>query len=413
MAGDADKATATRVLKTLRGAGYTAYFAGGCVRDMLRGARCRDYDIATDAAPQEVRRLFRRTLMVGEQFGVVVVLERDRRGRRRSVEVATFRSDLSYSDGRHPDGVTFASPEEDARRRDFTINGMFYDPVTQEVIDYVGGRSDLEKGVIRTIGSPAKRFGEDYLRMLRAVRFSSRLGFRIDPATARAITAHAPKIAAVSGERIFEELRMILAARNRAAGLARLRQYALARPILPELFDPDTLWNAGVERVDMLPRNSRAETVFGALFLELPAAALRGIARRWGTANRWRDTMIFYARNRDTWREAADMVLCDFKRLVGVEHRQELFTLWKIREKNQTGSTTRTRRAVCRADALDPAAIRPQPLVTGDDLIAMGMNEGKKLGSVLRELYDAQLNETLKSRKAAMEKAKTMIRDSR
>ncbi len=413
MAGNADKATATRVLKTLRAAGYTAYFAGGCVRDMLRGARSRDYDIATDAAPQEVRRLFRRTLMVGEQFGVVVVLEHDRRSKRRSVEVATFRSDLSYSDGRRPDGVTFASPEEDARRRDFTINGMFYDPETQEVIDYVGGRADLEKGVIRTIGRPEKRFGEDYLRMLRAVRFSSRLGFRIDPATARAITAHAPKIAAISGERIFEELRMILAAKNRAAGLARLQQFSLARPILPELFDPDALWTAGVERVGMLPRNSRAETVFGALLLELSTAALRGIARRWGAANRWRDTMIFYARNRDTWREAADRPLCDFKRLVGVENRRELFTLWKIREKKQTGSTTRTRRVIRRADALDPAAIRPRPLVTGDDLKSLGLTEGKKLGRILRELYDAQLNETLKSRKAALKKAKTMIRDSR
>ncbi|HOF19074.1 MAG TPA: CCA tRNA nucleotidyltransferase, partial [Phycisphaerae bacterium] len=164
MARPADKATATWVVRRLREAGFQALFAGGCVRDMLLGIRCNDYDVATDAVPDQVRALFGRVLLVGAKFGVAMVLHRGRK-----VEVTTFRSDLSYSDGRRPDGVRFSTPEEDARRRDFTINGMFYDPLDGRVIDFVGGRDDLRRRVLRTIGRADERFAEDYLRMLRAV----------------------------------------------------------------------------------------------------------------------------------------------------------------------------------------------------------------------------------------------------
>ncbi|MDP7289483.1 MAG: CCA tRNA nucleotidyltransferase, partial [Phycisphaerae bacterium] len=169
------------MLNRLRQAGHEALLAGGCVRDMLLGRPCADYDIATSAAPDEVRGLFRRVLMIGAKFGVVMVIHDNRQ-----IEVATFRSDLSYSDGRRPDGVRFTTARQDAERRDFTINGMFYDPLANEVLDYVGGQEDLKQKIIRTIGSPDRRFAEDYLRMIRAVRFAVRLDFAIDEDTARA-----------------------------------------------------------------------------------------------------------------------------------------------------------------------------------------------------------------------------------
>src|SRR5262249_48658109 len=169
---------ARKVAAELREAGHIAYFAGGCVRDMVRGLTPKDYDIATDARPDIVQRLFPRTYAVGAHFGVIIVMESDFQ-----FEVATFRSDEAYIDGRHPTAVHFSSPEEDARRRDFTINGMFYDPVAEEVIDFVGGRADIAAKLVRAIGEPAQRFAEDRLRMLRAVRFATVLDYQIDAKT--------------------------------------------------------------------------------------------------------------------------------------------------------------------------------------------------------------------------------------
>src|SRR3982750_65258 len=181
--------TAREIVHKLRAAGHVAYYAGGCVRDLLRGEVPKDIDIATDARPDVVQKLFPRTYAVGAHFGVIVVLENGLQ-----FEVATFRSDGAYIDGRHPVEVHFASAEEDAARRDFTINGMFFDPEKEEVIDFVDGRADLERGVIRAIGDPAQRFAEDRLRMLRAVRFATVLGFEIDAATWEAIVATAVSI---------------------------------------------------------------------------------------------------------------------------------------------------------------------------------------------------------------------------
>ncbi len=179
-----NKQAAIEVIQELQRHGYQALLAGGCVRDMLLGRPAKDYDVATDARPDDVMRLFYRTLKVGAKFGVVIVLTRGRQ-----VEVATFRSEAGYEDGRHPTRVDFTSVAEDASRRDFTINGMFYDPLKEQVIDYVGGQADLRNRIIRTIGDPDERFGEDYLRMLRAIRFSTQLGFEIEPHTYSASAA--------------------------------------------------------------------------------------------------------------------------------------------------------------------------------------------------------------------------------
>src|SRR3954466_15243157 len=222
--------TAREIVRKLRAAGHVAYFAGGCVRDLLRGEVPKDFDIATDARPETVQKIFPRTYAVGAHFGVIVVLENDFQ-----FEVATFRSDGVYLDGRRPVEVHFASAEQDAARRDFTINGMFFDPEKEEVIDFVGGRADLERKLIRAIGDPAQRFAEDRLRMLRAIRFAAVLGFEIDPATWDAVRASAESIKEISAERIREELVRIFHSPNRARGWDLLDASGLMAAVLPEL----------------------------------------------------------------------------------------------------------------------------------------------------------------------------------
>src|SRR5881397_61630 len=204
---------AREVAARLRESGHTAYFAGGCVRDMVRGLTPKDYDIVTDARPEAVQRLFPQTVAVGAHFGVILVLENGFQ-----FEVATFRSDEAYIDGRHPSAVHFSSPEEDAKRRDFTINGMFYDPVAEEVIDFVGGRADIAAKVVRAIGDAAQRFAEDRLRMLRAVRFATVLDYKIDSQTWDALVANAASVNKISAERIREELARIFLSPNRMRG---------------------------------------------------------------------------------------------------------------------------------------------------------------------------------------------------
>src|SRR5216110_3760527 len=222
--------TAREIAARLRENGHMAYFAGGCVRDMVRGLTPKDYDIATDARPEAVQKLFPRTYAVGAHFGVIIVLENGFQ-----FEVATFRSDEGYIDGRHPSAVRFSSPEEDAKRRDFTINGMFYDPVAEKVIDFVGGRSDVAAKLVRAIGDPAQRFAEDRLRMLRAVRFATTLDYQIDPTTWDALIANAASINQISAERIRDELVRIFLSLNRVRGWDLLDSSGLMRAILPEL----------------------------------------------------------------------------------------------------------------------------------------------------------------------------------
>src|SRR5208283_703841 len=237
---------ATSIVHTLRQRGFQAYLVGGCVRDLLLGREPKDYDVATDATPKQVMGIFPETYAVGAEFGVVLVpvAERDvasnvstqSSSKFHAVEVATFRSDIGYSDGRHPDEVRFSGdPREDVARRDFTINGMLLDPVSGEVLDFVGGRKDLEAGIIRTIGDPDRRFGEDKLRMLRAVRFAARFEYAIDPATFAAMRRLAGEIQVVSRERVRDELtRMLTEGHGRRAFLL-LDESGLLKHVLPEI----------------------------------------------------------------------------------------------------------------------------------------------------------------------------------
>src|SRR4051812_24847477 len=206
-----DRDDALAVVRRLREAGHVAYFAGGCVRDELLGLHPKDYDAATDAPPPRVRELFQNTQAVGAAFGVILVHHR-----RSVIEVATFRADLEYRDGRRPEGVRFTTAEEDARRRDFTINGLFLDPVEARVIDFVGGREDLKGRLLRAIGNPDDRFAEDHLRLLRAIRFAARFDLRVEHATDEAIARHAPHLVRISPERVADELRLMLTATTRA-----------------------------------------------------------------------------------------------------------------------------------------------------------------------------------------------------
>jgi len=400
MAKPADRSTALWVLRRLRRAGHQALFAGGCVRDMLLDRPCADYDVATDATPEQVAALFERVLLIGAQFGVAMVL---RKGR--SVEVATFRTDLPTSDGRRPDGVRFVSARQDALRRDFTINGMFYDPLAEKVIDYVGGREDLGRGVIRTIGPPEQRFAEDYLRMLRAVRFAVRLGFRIDPATADAIRTQAPSISAVSGERICDELTRMLSQATAGKAMRLLGDLGLAQEVLGELVADEGLWARAVARVEAVAGRQDVVLALAALLGELSGGAIRALIRRWGASNRRRDALCFLARGLDLWRTAAEMPLCGFKRLMANENFPRLIALWEVRERSATGAAALSRKARERADGIDVDAVCPPALVTGDDLRAMGMEPGPRLGQVLRALYDAQLDETISTRAEALARA--------
>lgn len=272
-----------QICTTLKGAGHQSLLVGGAVRDILMGRAPKDFDLVTDATPTEVEKLFKKTISVGKQFGVIVVVEDGR-----PYEVATFRSEHGYSDARHPDTVAWTTPEHDAERRDFTINALFYDPLTNKVTDYVDGRADLEAKLVRFIGDPAARIEEDHLRLLRAVRLKNELGFEYDPNTWQAIVEHAPEIASVSAERIRDELNKMLLAPHRVEALEDLDKLGLLKVILPEL---EALHGINQEwkfhgkgdvlthtllAVKVLPQDIKLEVVWGTLLHDIGKPATKG-----------------------------------------------------------------------------------------------------------------------------------------
>lgn len=407
MAHGATKELTVGVIRTLRRAGHQALLAGGCVRDMLLGHRPADYDVATSATPQQVKALFRHVLMVGAKFGVAIVIFD-----KHKVEVATFRSDVSYSDGRRPDAVHFSDARQDALRRDFTINGMFFDPVAGETVDYVGGQADLKAGIIRAIGRPEHRFDEDYLRMLRAVRFAARLGFEIEPATAAAIRSHAGRITQISGERIREELEKMLARKSSPSALAQLHELGLMGHILPELFEggaTNRLWPLAFSRLELSSTYGDCELNLAALLCDLNRHQLDDITRRWGASNRLRDDLIWLAAHVGQWQTMATAELADLKRLMAGRRFDHLRILWKLDEQLRTGRQTHSRHIAARIKKIRPDQIAPEPFVTGADLKDLGLSEGPRLGKILAALYRAQLNEDFPDRRAALAAARELI----
>ncbi len=427
---------AEAVIGRLREAGHQALLAGGCVRDRLLGRTPKDYDVATGARPEEVLALYPRALTVGAAFGVVIVTEGGAQ-----VEVATFRAESGYADARHPDAVTFTDAAHDARRRDFTVNGMFLDPATGEVLDFVGGHADLAARVIRAIGEARDRFAEDHLRMLRAVRFAAELGFALDSATAAAVGALAPKIASVSGERVRDELARILTAPpdGRRRGLELASDLGLLAVLLPEVEalkgveqGPTVHPEGDVFKHTLLCVQALREPTFelalGALLHDLGKPETRqwrgpkltfyrhqhlgerlarGICRRLRLSTLQTRHVAWLVRQHMLLMHAGEMREAKLKRLFAKDGFLDLAELYRADCLASGGTDADYQAVMARYRALGKTALRPEPLITGSDLIALGLEPGPRFGPILDAVYDAQLE----GRAATRDEALALARD--
>ena len=376
-----------------------------CVRDMLLGRLHEDIDVATSATPETIISLFTRTRKVGVQFGVVLVSQGPW-----WIETATFRTDLEYTDGRRPTGVVFTTAEEDAKRRDFTINGLFYDPIDKRVIDYVAGQRDLEARVVRAIGDPAARFGEDHLRMLRAVRFATRLGFTIDPATAAAVTRHAAQIARISPERIREELEKMLEAPSRADSIARIAGLGLLQYLWPgaEQCSPDRLRRA-VGVLSHLPEQADFVLAMAALLHEDSPADVERIMRALRCSNSQIEDAVWLVATHDRIEETAKLSTAAFKKLLINPRFGDLLALHEALCRALSRPIESLDLARHRREAIAPEEIAPPPLVTGEDLISAGLQPGPRFKQILEIVYDAQLNQEFTDRERALQRMRELI----
>lgn len=397
---------AAEIIATLRDAGHIAYLAGGCVRDELLGRVPQDYDVATDATPPVLTKLFRKTSQVGASFGVVLVKLHGV-----VTEVATFRADGAYSDKRRPDEVRFSTPEDDAARRDFTVNALFLDPADTSsgphgrIIDFVGGLADLEKRVLRAVGDPEARLAEDHLRALRAVRLSAKLSFAIESATRAAITRHARDLAGVSRERIGDEVRAMMSHPSRSVAVTTLGELELDAPVLREPHQPAP------------PRilvRLGPEAGFGAC---LSAWALDrdlqvGTTDTQLLVSRWRNALCLSNDERGSLsnilqtiptieRKWGDLGVAARKRLASTTAFSDALDLVSVRNSGLAASVLDDV-ASLRATA---SGLSPSPIVTGDDLIGLGLSPGPGFKGLLEALYDAQLEERIVSREGGLKLA--------
>lgn len=393
---------AYHVVRRLRKEGFEALFAGGCVRDRLLERPAKDYDVVTDAVPDQIIGLFPRTLKIGAQFGVIMVLQDDQQ-----VEVATFRTEGGYQDGRHPSRVQFASAREDASRRDFTVNGMFYDPMEKKVLDFVNGQEDLEKRILRTIGNPDERFGEDYLRMLRAVRFAVKLRFQIEPATWQAIQTHAEKITAISAERIAAELEQILAHPNRAQGAQMLVDSGLAKAIFPIFDGPPTAM--GIRVLEQLPRAVDFALALASFWSGFDARTALAHCEKLKLSNAYLKHLRFLLEKRGVLLDP-ELPLSCLKLLMHQAYFWDLITLQEAVLKVQGQDRHPVRLAKRRALAIDKEHIRPVPLLNGHELIALGATPGPMVGQLAQELYIVQLEEKIHTPQEAQTWCKAWLR---
>lgn len=385
------------IVRHLVDAGHEAVLAGGCVRDLLLGLEPEDFDVATDAPPDRVGALFPATRLVGAQFGVVLV-----KRQRRWVEVATFRSDGPYLDGRRPSRVTMTDARHDALRRDFTVNGMFLDPLGMRVRDYVGGQADLAARLIRAIGDPSARFSEDYLRLLRAVRFAARLVFPIEPATHAAIRAHAPQLARVAAERVLQELEKMWSQPTRRAAWRLLRECDLLPYLWPGAgWDADA-WARADQLLDRLPGDAPFELVMAILLADRSRADVVQIGRALTMSNDQTETTAWLVAHQADLDQPAAPRLAALKRLMA--HRAfAALRMWaEARYVAHDDGAVRRVALAQRVAEVPPAAVQPVPLVNGDDLKDRGIEPGPVYAQVLGELYTRQLDEELTDRAAAL-----------
>jgi len=431
------KSAATDIARRLQEAGHTAYFAGGCVRDELLGLDPHDYDIATSAKPTEVQQLFPHTQAVGAHFGVILVMEHGR-----AFEVATFRSDHEYIDGRRPEMVTFSTPEEDAARRDFTINGMFHDPVADKFIDFVGGQVDLKSKTLRAIGDPVARFREDKLRLLRAIRFAARFGYEIDPATWDAIKVHAADIHAVSAERIREELVKIFAHANRVRGFDLLDQSGLLKEILPEIealkgceqpaqFHPEgDVFVHTRAMLELLPPDAPVAVALSVLFHDIGkpptfryhkdedrirfsghdrvGAEMTGrVMERLRFSRADIDRTVEAVRQHMVFKDVQNMRTAKLKRFMARDGFDEELELHRVDCLSSHGALDNYNFLKTKAEEFANEPLIPPPLVTGHDLMALGWKPGPHFGPILEAVQTAQLEGTLSTTEEAINWVKT------
>jgi len=448
------KETAIGIVKRLRERGFIALFAGGCVRDMLMDSVPEDYDIATDARPDDIINIFERTVPVGIHYGVVLVIENGF-----EFEVATFRSDGTYTDGRHPDTVTFCDARGDALRRDFTINGMFYDPVDDKHFDYVGGRDDLKARLVRAIGDPSERFNEDRLRMIRAVRFACKFDYKIEDQTAEAIRKLYDKILTVSMERTRDELRKILTGPSPHTGIKMLDDLNLLNEILPEVtamkgvkqpenYHPegDVFTHTLLTLSELAACRESADSGFGKLTAlslskgwELAMAVLlhdigkpvtfevadrirfnnhdnigadmsEKICERLRMSNAEKERITWLVKMHLYLRHAQQMRISKLKRLFAHEGYPELAELYKVDSLASTGDLEDYNFCQNMFEELQEEEIKPEPLITGNDLIAMGLKPGPIFSKVLDAIKDDQLEQKITTKEEALERAKELVK---
>jgi poly(A) polymerase len=433
---------ATDVVRRLQEAGHQALWAGGCVRDELLGLVPKDYDVATDARPEQVRSLFRRTIAIGMSFGVIEVLGPRAEAGPLRVQVATFRTDVGYSDGRRPDEVVFTSAREDALRRDFTINGMFFDPIKGELLDYVGGRDDLEAKRLRAIGDPAVRFAEDKLRLLRAVRMAIRFDLTIEPATWQAMRAMAPQITVVSAERIAEELRQMLVHPRRVRALNLLYDSGLCAAVLPEVVPMKGLpqGRPGAVVGDLWDHVMRVLDLLGpAPSFPLALAALLHDVGKPRTQGRTPDRYTFYYHEhvgarlaseicqrlklsnadceRVEWLVEKHQILCDarqmrtskLKALLVHPGIRELLDLHRADALAWGHSTDHVEYCENLLREWTEADLDPPPLISGHDLARLGLKPGPLYKKLLDAVREAQLDGTITTPKQAIELVKWLL----
>lgn len=396
-----NRQAAIEIVKQLNRNGYEALLAGGCVRDMLISRKANDYDVATNARPEEVMKIFKRTLKVGAKFGVVIVLIEHQQ-----VEVATFRSETGYADGRHPGAVKFVSAAEDAGRRDFTINGMFYDPVKGKLIDYVDGHKDLRKKIIRTIGEPEERFSEDYLRILRAVRFSTQLGFRIESKTWSAVCKNAEKIAKISGERISMELEGILIEPNRSAGASMLIKSGLAEAIFPGFAGKQA--ELAVRILSQLPKKVDFALALAGFFAGSETEYAIENLHILKLSRSQNKQIKFLLSNRGKLLDD-QMSLAELKLIASEPYFRNLYELQRAIQEADKKTIVPLVNLDKRLKALGDVELRPKPLLNGHDLIRLGAVPGPALGQLSEEIYIAQLEGIVQTAEQAKQWAQNWL----
>jgi poly(A) polymerase len=431
---------ADMICVTLRQSGHQAYLVGGCVRDLLLGREPADYDISTEARPERVQELFPHSVAVGAKFGVILVVEEGAQ-----VEVATFRQDIGYSDGRHPDRVVYSdSPQEDVRRRDFTINGLLMDPATREVHDFVGGRADLAAGIIRAIGDPRLRFAEDKLRMMRAVRFAARFAFQIEPETLDAARSLAPQITQVSIERIREELTKLLTEGAARRGFELLDEAGLLAVVLPDItrmkgveqppqFHPEgDVWIHTRMLLEKLPPNCSPTLAWGVLLHDVgkpptfapatgPGTRIRfdghaevgtrmaeSICRTLRFSNEEIAQIESLVANHMRFKDVRQMRPATLKRFVRLGRFDEHLELHRMDCLASHGSLDAYEFVQRFLAETPPEEVRPPRLVTGNDLKDMGIRPGPRYKEILLAVEEAQLEGRLSDRPSALLFARNM-----